>query len=299
MLWFMGGTPYVDEIKIKEYANRGRLNRWFGRYNPKRLLALKADGVIAYSEHAKRYYIMKGYSDAKIWVAPNSPDTDALEGYREEWLQRREELEAERRRFSPRGQKILFLLGRLNKARKVDVLLHALQRLQVKGHDMSLVIVGDGSERETLKSMAGHLGLGSVFFEGAIYDERELSKYFIISDIFVTPGVSSLAIKMAMLFGKPIVTVDYGLEVHDVQEGINGFIFPMDDDEALAGKLQPLLESESLMKRIGANGVATIRDRINIGRMIEGFRRAIFAEIDIHAIGLDADPAILNKTRIK
>lgn len=279
MLWFRGGVPYIDEVTIREYANRGRMNRWFGRCNPKRLLSLKADGVIAYSEHAKRYYtMMKGFPDEKVWVAPNSPDTDALNGYREEWLQRREELAADRRRFSPRGEKILFILGRLNKARKVDVLLRALQRLHAQGLDMSLVIVGDGSEREHLESMAVNLGLDNVFFEGAIYDERELSKYFIVADVFVTPGVSSLAIKMAMAFGKPVVTVDYGLEVHDVQEGVNGFIFPMDNDEALAAKIQPLLQSEELIRRVGENGITTIRDRINVGRMVEGFRRAIFAE---------------------
>ena len=120
-----------------------------------------------------------------------------------------------------------------------------------------------------------------------------------ISDVFVTPGVSSLAIKMAMAFGKPVVTVDYGLEVHDVQDGFNGFVFLMDNDEALAAKIQPLLESESLMKRIGGNGVATIRDRINIARMVEGFRRAIFSEQDVHSIGLGAKIAVLNKKRVK
>ncbi|MBI3441614.1 MAG: glycosyltransferase family 4 protein [Proteobacteria bacterium] len=279
MLWFKGGVPYIDEVTIREHANRGRMNRWFGRYNPKRLLSLKADGVIAYSEHAKRYYtMMKGFPVEKIWVAPNSPDTDALNVYREEWLKRREELEADRKRFSPRGEKVLFLLGRLNKARKTDVLLRALQRLHAKGLDMSLVIVGDGSERKHLESMATHLGLDNVFFEGAIYNERELSKYFIIADVFITPGVASLAIKMAMAFGKPVVTVDYGLEVHDVQEGVNGFIFQMDNDEALAEKIQLLLQSNELIKRLGENGITTIRDRINIGRMVEGFRRAIFSE---------------------
>lgn len=295
MFWFQGGVPYTDEAKISEYTNRGWLNRWFGKYNPKRWLALKADGLIVYSEHAKRYYMMQGFREEAIWVAPNSPDTDALNTYREDWQLRREELETERKRFAPSGQKILFLLGRLNKDRKVDVLLRALQRLRAKGFEASLIIVGDGSERESLKKMAAQFGLGNVFFEGAIYDERELSKYFMISDVFVTPGVSSLAIKMAMAFGKPVVTVDYGLEVHDVQEGFNGFVFPMDNAEALAEKIQPLLQSEELMRRIGEGGLRTIRDRINIDAMIEGFRRAIFAEQDVPAIGQDTDAASLNK----
>lgn len=278
VLWFQGGVPFTDEKKINDYANRGRLNRWLGKYNPKRWLMLKADGLIAYSEHAKNYFKMLGFPDNKLWVAPNSMNTEALDSYRQDWLLRDDELQSERRRFSPQGQKVLFLLGRLNKERKVDVLLQALVQLQAKGYALALVIVGDGGERPCLEAMVGQLGLQNVYFEGAIYDEKDLSKYFLVSDIFVTPGVSSLAIKMAMFFGRPVVTVDYGLEVHDVKEGVNGFVFPMDDVQALVEKLELLVQSDTLIKHLGAGGIATIRDRININTLVEGFRRAIFAE---------------------
>ena len=277
VLWFLGGVPYIDESKIKGYANRGKLNLWLGKHNPKRRLMLLADGIVAYSEHAKNFYAADGFREEDIWVAPNSPDTEALRVSGEEWLNRQDELETVKREFAPNGEKIIFLLGRLNGDRKVDVLLSALSELHKKGFKSSLVIVGDGSERSRLANMAVQLGLTSVFFEGAIYDEKELAKYFLVSDIFVTPGVASLAIKMAMFFGKPVVTVDYGLEVHDVQEGFNGFIFPMGSVGELAGKIELLLRSEELAMQIGANGRATMRDRINIDSMVEGFRKAIFA----------------------
>ena len=97
-------------------------------------------------------------------------------------------------------------------------------------------------------------------------------------DIFVTLDVVSLALKMVMTLGKPVVTVDYGLEVHDIDDGINGFVFPMDDDEILADKIMSLLESDELMGRIGRAGEATIRDRVNIDRLVKGFRKAVFDE---------------------
>ncbi|MHB1529471.1 MAG: glycosyltransferase [Acidiferrobacteraceae bacterium] len=278
ILWFWGGVPSRDEKQIHEYANLGRLNRWFGKYNPKRLLMRQASGLIAYSEHAKRYYTGEGFSGEHIWVASNAPDTEALSGYREEWLGRQEELDAERRRFAPEGGGIIFLLGRLNHDRKADVLLRALQRIRDQGLVASLVIVGDGADRQRLEDMTVELVLQRVFFEGAIYDERALSKYFMIADVFVVPGVASLAIKMAMSFGTPVITVDFGLEVHDVEEGVNGFIVPMNDVDALSEKMRLLLNSAELRQRIGQNGFLTIRDRINIGRMIEGFRQAIFSE---------------------
>lgn len=277
-LWFQGGVPYTEEWQIKRHDQRGFLNRWLKHYNPKPALTLKADGVIAYSRHAKQYYMEHGFRADSVWVAPNSPDTAALYKYKKEWLGHSEILSAERNRFAPSGEKVLFILGRLNKVRKLDVLLQALSKLQDTGHAVSLIVIGDGGERQNLERFAKDLNLENIYFEGAIYDERELAKYFLVCDIFVTPGVSSIAIKMAMLFGVPVVTANYGLEVHDVQEGVNGCIFPMDDVNALTEKLGALLKSNELMTRLGQGGANTIRYEINIDRMIQGFHAAIVGE---------------------
>ncbi len=280
VLWFLGGVPYSDPAQIRAYASRGRLRRWFGRANPRDWLIGRADGLIVYSGHARRFYASQGADPRRIWVAPNSPDSDALEAYGREWAQQPGILAAERRRLSPAGQPLLFLLGRLNPARKVDTLLRALARVRSAGLACSLVIVGDGSERSALEGLAESLGLPDIHFEGPIYDERELARYFLLCDLFVTPGVASMAIKMAMAFGKPVITVDYGLEVHDIVDGVNGFVFPMDDDAALAARIRQVLGSGEQRAAMGAQARRTIRERVNISRMIRAFEQAIDDEPD-------------------
>jgi glycosyltransferase involved in cell wall biosynthesis len=277
-LWFLGGVPYRDAARIRRYAGRGRLNRWFGRANPRDWLTRRADGLIVYSAHARSFYESQGFDPARIWVAPNSPDTEALEAYGRDWAGQAERLSAERRRLSPGGRPIVFLLGRLNPARKVDTLLRALARLQGEGLGCSLVIVGGGSERPALEGMAADLGLPDVHFEGPVYDERELSRYFLLCDVFVTPGVASLAIKMAMAFGRPVITVDHGLELHDIVDGVNGWVFPMDDDAALAARIRQVLGSEVQRRAMGDAGLRTIRERVNIREMVNGFRRSLDEE---------------------
>lgn len=283
VLWFRGGVPYTDPGQIRQYAGRGRLRRWLGRANPRDWLVGRADGLIVYSEHARRFYGSRGVPARRIWVAPNSPDTDALEAYGREWAQQPDILAAERRRLSPAGQPILFLVGRLNPARKVDTLLRALARVRSAGLDCSLVIVGDGSERSALEGLAASLGLRDIHFDGPIYDERELARYFLLCDLFVTPGVASMAIKMAMAFGKPVITVDYGLEVHDIVDGVNGFVFPMDDHDALAARIRQVLGSPELRRSMGNEAQRMIRERVNISRMIRAFERAIDNEPDTNA----------------
>ncbi len=277
-LWFLGGVPYTDPERVRAYAMRGRLNHWLGRANPRNWLVRQADGLIVYSSHAKRYYESQGFDPRCIWVAPNSPDTDALEEYGVEWAKQPEQLAAERRRLAPDGQPIIFLLGRLNKTRRVDVLLRAIARARRAGLACALVVVGDGPEHHGLKDLAASLDLPNVNFDGAVYEERELARYFLICDLFVTPGVSSLAIKMAMAYGKPVITGDYGLEVHDIVDGANGFVIPVGDEVALADRIRESLESDVSRRTLRDGAHRTIKERVNIGRMIEGFRRAIYNE---------------------
>ena len=263
-LWFLGGVPHIEKQKIEDYANLGRLNSLFGKHNPRRYLVNKADGIICYSDHAKEYYTSSGFPKKRIFVAPNSPDTDALWQHHRQLLLNPLFVELLRKRFCPDDEKIIFLLGRLNKERKADILIRAVSKLQKKHPGVCLVIVGDGDQMPRLKMLVRSLKVQKVFFEGAIYDDAVLSEYFMNCDIFVTPGVASMAIKMAMLFGKPVVSVDYGLEVHAIENGKNGFIFPDGDYDMLADKITMLLEDDQTALAVGAAARNTIETRINV-----------------------------------
>ena len=107
-------------------------------------------------------------------------------------------------KFSPNGEKIILLVGRLDKTRRTRDLIQAYQNIMLECPNVSLVIVGDGSERAKNEQKVKELGLKNVHFEGAIYDDELLAKYYMVSDFFVTPGVASMAIKIAMLFGIPV-----------------------------------------------------------------------------------------------
>ncbi len=275
IFWFLGGCPYSDPQKVKEYSRRGRLNRFLGKYNPRRWLWLQADGIIAYSDHAGKYYADQGFPENKIWVAPNSPDTDALYCHKEYWEKNPEKIGIFRKKFCPDNELLVFLLGRLNKGRKADLLIKAIMRVQKQGVGVSLVIIGDGGQRVILEKLVKELSVANVFFEGAIYDDHELSQYFMACDLFVTPGIASMALKMAMLFGKPVITVDHGLEVHAVRNDFNGYIVPEDDSAALAEKIMGLIGNKELRQQMGRAGAELIEKKINVQTMVAGFIDAI------------------------
>lgn len=273
--WFAGGVPFTDERKIKEVAELGRLYKLFGKRNPSRQLTNCADGMIVYSSHAKRYFSSLGFPEDKIWVAPNSPDTDALLKYEKDIQANPEIMDNIKRKYSANGEKIVLMLGRLNDERKTDVLLNAFKKIRRNYPEVALLLIGDGGERSALERMVKQEQISNVYFLGAMYNDRELAPYFMSCDVFVTPGVASLALKIAMTFGRPVVTVDHGLEVHAVDDKRNGFVVPIDNVDILAEKIIMLLQDDALWKVMHINARRKILDEINIGRMIDGFKDAI------------------------
>ena len=273
-LWWSGGVPYIDEGRIRQLMNQGRLARWFGRLNPRLFFVNQADGMVVYSEHAKGYYRATGFQKP-IFVAPNSTDTEALIAFGKKIEASPGLMEGLRKQYAPKGEKIVLMIGRLSKERKTDLLIKAFVRIQESYPATSLVIVGDGPERQHLEDLVAAKQVKNVHFPGEIYDDEQLSQYFRLCDVYVTPGIASLTIKMAMTFGKPVVTVAYGLEVHAIENGVNGFIVDIDDTVGIADKVLQLLKDERLRQEIGTNAEAMIAARININAMVHGFEQGI------------------------
>jgi len=58
----------------------------------------------------------------------------------------------------------------------------------------------------------------------------------------------------ALASGKPMIVTNSGGMPEIIQDGINGYIVPIKDYEALASKAIMLLDNASVMERIGATG---------------------------------------------
>ena len=118
--------------------------------------------------------------------------------------------------------------------------------------DFRFFIVGDGSQKEELKSYAESLGLGNtVHFSGFVSD---VSPYFNITDVNVNCSfgteTSSLAISEGMSLGIPSVVSDFGGNTHMVKNGEEGFVFPVKNAESLAICLIRLYRDRELYEKI-------------------------------------------------
>ena len=111
------------------------------------------------------------------------------------------------------------------------------------------VLVGEGSERAALESLAGSLAV-KVNFVGAVSDEQ-LRDYFATSPIFVTSSHSEgfgLSLLQAMSAGCAVIASDIGAHRELIEDGENGLIYGSPED--LTRKLHLLLHDELLVQRL-------------------------------------------------
>jgi glycosyltransferase involved in cell wall biosynthesis len=147
------------------------------------------------------------------------------------------------------GEGVLYL-GRLAPMKGVSVLIRAMAEL-----DTPLTIVGDGSERERLESLATDVGADATFV-GRVPPEA-VDDYYRTAEVFCLPSTGDEglpnAVLEAMSWGLPCVTTDSGGLPSLVGEGDRGFVVPKNEPTILRERLVELLNNPEQRKTMGNN----------------------------------------------
>lgn len=136
------------------------------------------------------------------------------------------------------GAKFTYL-GRLDREKRIDLLLKAFKELNSE-RETTLTIVGDGPERINLEKLHRDLGMaeGIVEFVGAVED---VGPFIRASDFYVSAsnseGMSNSLLESMSGGVVPIVSDVSGVR-ELVRDGENGFVFPIDDFDALVANLK-------------------------------------------------------------
>ena len=159
-----------------------------------------------------------------------------------------------RRRYGLDPEATLFLyVGRLDREKRVEILLHALTRLD-RG-DLQLAVVGQGRHRTALLALAVRLGLARrVAFLGYV-PGGDLPALLSSADVFAMPSdaeLLSIATLEAMASGRPILAADARALPELVRPGVNGILFRPGDIESAARGIAALADHREGWARMGA-----------------------------------------------
>ncbi|MFC1548564.1 glycosyltransferase family 4 protein [Candidatus Omnitrophota bacterium] len=155
------------------------------------------------------------------------------------------------------NQKMLFSLGRLDKIKRADILIKAMDLLREKHPELLLLVAGQGPEKDKLQKLVEELNLqDSVKLLGFVPSDK-LSSYFAASEFFVFHSqfeTFGMVLAEAMSHGRACVTVNNTAIPEVAPDGECALLARTMDAEDMARKISLLLEDEDMRLRLENNG---------------------------------------------
>ena len=142
--------------------------------------------------------------------------------------------------------------ARLESYKGHSYLLRSAKTVTEKHPDTVFLIIGGGTCEAELRQQAADLGItDKVIFTGFVDD---VAPYYNIMDLNLNCSIgtetSSLALSEGFSLNVPAVASDYGGNPYMVTDGVNGFIVPERDPDAMAEKINLLIEDRELLGRL-------------------------------------------------
>ena len=241
---------------------------------------ISADGGLIDSENWLKYRIKKHFiSSASYWLSTGKVTTDYLVHYgalrhntfifpftslsKSDLTNALEKLEYSkknlREQLEIKESFVIISVGQFVHRKGFDLLIQCASRLP---DCVGIYIIG-GEATEEYINMKNKCGAQNVKFLDFM-EKDKLALYYAASDIFVFPtreDIWGLVINEAMAFGLPIITTNRcvaGLEL--IENGKNGYIIPVNDEEALIDKIMCLINHEQIKNRFRMENMKRIEE---------------------------------------
>lgn len=198
-------------------------------------------GAFLYNNRAKKLYQQHGVAESKLIPIYNSLNFEETERYRINYNgSMKEQLLSSFR--NPRLP-VIFCIGRLNKIKKISMLIEAIDILKNNNTYVNCYIIGDGEDKSDLQSMVARRNIKEqVCFTGALYKEADISRYIMASDLCVCPGAVGLTVIHSLSYGVPVLSNDnfaqQGPEHEAIIPGKTGDFYKEGDVHDLANKIR-------------------------------------------------------------
>jgi glycosyltransferase involved in cell wall biosynthesis len=246
-------TAYWVEVTFDAWITR---RRWKERL--KSALLPRAHGILTAGRDGAAFAMRYGASPERIFTVPHVIDFDR---YATGSARARASRDTVRAQLGLHGVTFAYV-GRLWSGKGLDQLLDAFAGLEREGtHDVSLLLVGDGTDEARLRKRCADEGFEDVVFAG-FHDGDALPPLYAAADAFVFPTLGDpfgMVVLEAMACGLPVISTSAAGEIADrIDEGVNGFVVPPADAEALRTRMELLASDKSLRVRMGDAATAKV-----------------------------------------
>jgi glycosyltransferase involved in cell wall biosynthesis len=164
----------------------------------------------------------------------------------------------------------------------VDVLAKAFVKVAQQRKDVSLLLLAGGSQAQTIRQILMNGGVMERVQFGGQVSQTDLPRWYHIADLFISPSHvdgSSVSLMEALACGLPALVSDIPANQEWVREGINGWLFPDGDAQALAAKVLAVLAQRKKLPQIGRAARRSAEERAdwkkNFRVLLEAYERTV------------------------
>src|SRR3989338_277742 len=219
---------------------------WMERYT-----ISKADFLIPGTDEIKKIYLGKGAIEEKMYVLPEAgidigfykPLDKGLSG------------------FSGKKGKTFLFLGRLIDVKGILTILKAVEILEAKGEEFSLLIVGFGkaNDQKIVEEVRKFSAARNNVKLMEDLENKQVPIAYNTASFFVFPSIPNenwreqfgYTVIEAMSCGIPVISTFSGGPATMIEEGKNGFVINPGNAEALADRIRILLNDKILCSKMG------------------------------------------------
>ena len=253
------------------YGNEGGLKKIF-----KKIFFGLSDKVLLYGDYARNIMIKEGFKPEKLLTIYNSLDYDIQIKLRKNL---RDTL-VYKQHFNNPGPVLLYI-GRIQRVKKIELLIEALFKLQRRKSFCNLILIGEQIDKTDIHKLVSLYGLDKyVWFFGTCYDETVLGELIYNADVCVSPGNVGLTAMHSMVYGTPVLThnnfTNQGPEFEAIEQGKTGDFFVENSIDDLSNKIEFWINLNNEQRnRVRENCYKVIHEKYNPYKQIITIKKAL------------------------
>jgi glycosyltransferase involved in cell wall biosynthesis len=174
--------------------------------------------------------------------------------------------------WPPKSGFTLLYVGRLEPVKNHALLLNAFRIALQSMPGLRLWMVGDGSERKKMESLATELGISSqVMFWG---QQLDVTPFFSAADAFIMSSTSEglpVSLLQAFSVGLPAIVTDVGGMAEVVRPARAGATVPISDPDAMAAAILRMAFNNEEREQYAANAKEAFASQFTLQAMVDSY----------------------------
>ena len=174
--------------------------------------------------------------------------------------------------WPPKNGFTLLYAGRLEPVKNHTLLLNAFGAALKSMFGLRLWMVGDGSERKKMESLATELGISSqITFWG---QQLDMAPFFSAADAFIMSSTSEglpVSLLQAFSAGLPVIVTDVGGMAEVVRLARAGFTVSISDPDGMAAAILRMASNDGEREQYAVNAIKAFASQFTLHTMVDSY----------------------------